>query len=202
VAGYADLLHGDESLDPGARHDVGEIVRAADRGRAFTQQLASVTRRPRPTLAPFAANDVVHEVAHSLEKGASPDITVNVELAPDLPPVLADRAQLEQVLGHLIANAREAMPRGGAITLRTSLATDRHGEPRVCVAVQDAGVGMDAATMEKIFEPFFTTRKLSGGRGLGLTSVRTLVALVNGRVEVESTPGEGSTLRVLLPTQN
>jgi signal transduction histidine kinase len=202
VAGYADLLHGDESIDPAARRDAGEILRAAERGRMITQQLASVARRPKPTIAPFAVNDAVHDVAHSLEQGASPDITVTVQLAPDLPQVLADRTQLEQVLAHLLANARDAMPRGGAITLRTSLSADPRGVPRVCIAVQDAGVGMDASTVEKIFEPFYTTRKLSGGRGLGLTSVRNLVALVKGRVEVESAPGEGSTLRVLLPTHD
>jgi signal transduction histidine kinase len=93
------------------------------------------------------------------------------------------------------------MPRGGPITLRTSRSADPRGEPRVCIAVQDAGVGMDAATMEKIFEPFFTTRKLSGGRGLGLTVVRSLVTQVKGRVEVESAPGKGSTVSILLPTQ-
>jgi signal transduction histidine kinase len=202
VAGYADLLHSDESLDPVARRDAGEILRAAERGRMLTQQLGQVARRPKPTIVPFAVNEVVHAMAHSLEKGASPDITVTLQLASDLPQVLADRTQLEQVLSLLIANARDAMPRGGAITLRTSLSADPRGEPRVCIAVQDAGVGMDASTVEKIFEPFYTTRKLSGGRGLGLTNVRTLVGLVKGRVEVESAPGEGSTLRVLLPTHD
>jgi signal transduction histidine kinase len=199
VAGYADLLHYDESLDPATRRDVGEIVRAAERGRSISQQLTAVARRPKPTIAPFAVNDVVQDVAHSLEKGATPDITVAVRLAADLPPALADRAQLEQVLSHLIANAREAMPRGGAITLSTSLSASPRGAPRVCIAVQDDGVGMDAATVEKIFEPLFTTRKLSGGRGLGLTAVRNLVTQVKGRVEVESAPGEGSTVKVLLP---
>jgi signal transduction histidine kinase len=199
VAGYADLLHGDEALDPATRHDVGEIVRAAERGRVITQQLASVARRPKPVPAPFAVNEVVQDVARSLEKGASPDITVTVHLESELPPVLADRAQLEQVLAHVIANAREAMPRGGAIALSTSLSPDARGESRVCIAVQDVGVGMDAATAEKIFEPFYTTRKLSGGRGLGLTSVRSLVAAVKGTVQVVSAPGAGCTFKVLLP---
>jgi signal transduction histidine kinase len=196
VAGYADLLLSDESLEQTVREDIGEIARASERGAIFTRQLATLARRPKPAIAPFSVNELLQQIARTL--GDSPDVTFDLQLGASLPHALADRAQLEEVLGHLISNARIAMPQGGVITLVTSLASDARGQPLVCIAVRDAGVGMDAETLERIFDPFFTTRKLTGGRGLGLTSVRNLLTEVKGRVEVESGPGAGSTFRLLL----
>jgi signal transduction histidine kinase len=199
VAGYSDLLLGDASLDPAVRDDITEIAHASERGAAFTQQLAALARRPKPTIAPLSVNDLVQQIARAPAEDGNPNATVDVELGTNVPHALADRAQLEQALGHLMANARIAMPQGGVITLSTSLVDDLRGQPRVCIAVRDAGVGMDAETLERIFDPFFTTRKLSGGRGLGLTSARNLLTEVQGRIEAESVLGAGSTFRVLLP---
>jgi signal transduction histidine kinase len=198
VAGYSDLLLSDESLGQAVRDDIGEIARASERGAIFTQQLATLARRAKPTIAPFSVDDLVQQIARTPSDGSN--VTFDVQLGANVPRALADRAQLEQALGHLVSNARIAMPHGGVITLITSLARDARGQSRVCITVRDAGVGMDAETLERIFDPFFTTRKLTGGRGLGLTSVRSLLVEVKGRVEVESAPGAGSTFRVLLPT--
>lgn len=198
VAGYSDLLLGDESLDAAVREDVSEIARAADRGTAFTKQLAILARRPKPTIAPVDVNALLHELSRAHESG-SPAITIGLQLAAALPHALADRAQLEQVLGLLLANTRDALPNGGTVTLSSSVATDARGVARVCISVRDTGVGMDAETMSSAFDPFFTTRKLTGGRGLGLTTVRSLLTEVKGKVDVESTVGAGSMFTVTLP---
>ena len=198
VAGYSDLLLSDESLGQAVREDIGEIARASERGAIFTQQLATLARRPKPVIAPLSVNELVQQIART-SSDSSPNVTFDVQRGANTPRALADRAQLEQVLGHLISNARIAMPQGGVVTLVTSLEHDPRGQPRVCIAVRDTGVGMDAETLERIFDPFFTTRKLTGGRGLGLTNARNLLTEMKGRVEVESAPGAGSTFRVLLP---
>jgi signal transduction histidine kinase len=106
---------------------------------------------------------------------------------------------LEQVLANLLVNARDAMPDGGRITMSTSVEDDRDGGQVVCVTVRDTGVGMDEATRARIFEPFFSTKAATGGSGLGLATVHGIVTRMRGRLEVESTLGEGTTFRVVVP---
>jgi len=110
-------------------------------------------------------------------------------------PVDGDRGQLEQVLTNLALNAVDAMPDGGELTLRTGLSAD--GE--VWLEVADSGHGMDETVLGKIFEPFFTTKEAGKGTGLGLAVVHGIVAQHQGRIEVESQPGRGSTFRIVLP---
>jgi CheY-like chemotaxis protein len=136
------------------------------------------------------------------------DLVIHHEGTPGLPAVLADAAQLEQVLLNLLLNAGQAMPEGGELWIRTAACTldaaeaGGHEVPPgqyLAIAIRDRGVGMDAATRQRIFEPFFTTRPAGQGTGLGLASVYGIVRNHGGFVTVDSEPGCGSTFTVHLP---
>jgi CheY-like chemotaxis protein len=135
------------------------------------------------------------------------DITLHLDLAPRLPAVLADEVMLEQVLLNLAVNSRDAMPKGGSLTISTALAdigrsdAKRNPEARagryVCLSVADTGCGMDELTRAQIFDPFFSTKFT--GRGLGLPAVLGVARGHRGYVQVRSEPGHGSTVRLLFP---
>jgi CheY-like chemotaxis protein len=139
------------------------------------------------------------------------DIEIGVELEPDTGVIVADEGQLEQVIVNLAVNARDAMPRGGTLRITTSnlhvdapLALGDFSVPAgeyVTLAVQDTGVGMDAATRRRAFEPFFTTKEQGKGTGLGLATVYGIVKQSRGYVGLASAPGVGSTFRLFLPRE-
>ena len=200
VSGYADLLRSSDVLDESARQDVAEIVQAAERGRTLTRELAAVARRPRATLAAVAINDIVRAAAHPRDVLHGTAGGASLSLAADLPPALADAAQLTEVMAHLIANARDAMAGGGQLEIATAVVTD-DGAPMIRIAVRDDGSGMDDTTRERCFEPFFTTRRSEGHRGLGLTLSRAYLVEMKGRIAVESALGAGTTVVITLPAQ-
>src|SRR5262249_5865759 len=134
------------------------------------------------------------------------DIEVSSSLAANLPPILADKTQLEQVLLNLFVNARDAMLDGGRLSVETCLVPGAELDLReatadhyVCIKVKDTGIGMDQSTRHRIFEPFFTTKNKSQSTGLGLSVVYGIIKNHNGFVDVESEPGSGTTFRVFLP---
>jgi signal transduction histidine kinase len=194
VAGYADLLQGDPSLDATARADVDEIIKATDRGRVLSSELTTAGRTAAPVRASVDVNDVVTTVAAAADAAAPEAGRIAVVLGSGIPPVVADRAQLAEALHQLVENARWAVSEGGTVTIRTSAE-----EGGAIVAVEDTGIGMTAELQRQIFEPFLTTRRTYGRRGLGLTTGRALVTRMGGRVKVESAVGVGSVFRVTLP---
>ena len=138
--------------------------------------------------------ELVAEIESLLARSLGERIELTIDCAEDLPPVLADRSRIEQVLVNLAVNARDAMPEGGPLTIRVS----RAGQG-VEVAVSDAGTGMAPDVADRAFEPFFTTKPLGEGTGLGLATVHGIVTDSGGEVSIHSTPGEGTEVRFRLP---
>lgn len=204
---YADLLLEAPERDP--RFYTGQIKTAAARGTALAQELLALAReqRGRSGARVVNLNEMAHQLQPMLQRLVGENITVHVALARGLGNVRVHPGQLEQVLVNLAANARDAMPNGGKLTVRTGnvqadeeFAGKRGLTPGayVMVAVTDTGSGMDAATRERVFEPFFTTKE-GKGSGLGLPMVARILRQNGGNVCIESLPGRGTTLRIFLP---
>jgi CheY-like chemotaxis protein len=157
-------------------------------------------------------NETVSQLRKMLDRLIGEDVRVQTQLAADLGPVKADPGQIEQVLMNLAANARDAMPSGGTLTLETSnvnlnrsnCGPDLHVPPGayVCLTVSDTGIGMDARTRARIFEPFFTTKPAGRGTGLGLATVYGIIQQSGGYLSVKSEPGAGAAFRIYLPRVN
>jgi PAS domain S-box-containing protein len=209
IRGYAELLA--KRLDAGSPgvDDVRRILDAADRAARLTRQLLAFGRRQ--VLEPRVVDlgDVVAAMAELLRRLVGEAVEVVVTTAPDLGRVRVDPAQVDQVLLNLAANARDAMPRGGRLTIETSNAELGEAECRahpgarpgrfVRLRMSDTGIGMDEATRCRAFEPFFTTKDVGQGTGLGLASVYGIVEQSGGCVWVDSAPGEGATFEIHLP---
>ena len=207
IKGYSSLLL---ERTPGGEdaHAAEEIQRAADRAASLTHQLLAFGRKQ--TLQPrvLDLNLIVRGLEEMLRRLLTENVEMVIETAPNLGFVNADPVQMEQVLINLVVNARDAMPRGGRLTIATCPHPGRadfaEGEkifasPYVTLSVSDTGVGMDAGTRARIFEPFFTTKEVGKGTGLGLATVYGIIKQSNGHIEVESEAGRGSTFRVSLP---
>jgi CheY-like chemotaxis protein len=137
------------------------------------------------------------DLARMLRRTIGEDIALHLDLAPGTIPIAADPGMIDQVLLNLVLNARDAMQGGGRLAISTTL---ERGE--ACITVQDSGAGIPQDDLPRIFEPFFTTKEPGHGTGLGLATVHGIVEQHGGRIEVDSTPGRGSTFRVYLPTSD
>ena len=193
--------------DAGAAPFVEEIRAATERGTGLIRQLMAFSRRRTPVQRPFSVNGMVASNEAMLRQILGEDIELQVELCATSATVLGDVSQLEQVLMNLVVNARDAMSRGGQLTIRTaeSARGGDHGPPasvsgpHVVLEVADTGCGMDAATRERAFEPFFTTKAEGQGTGLGLATVYGIVKQLGGHLHVDSEQGVGTTFRIHLP---
>jgi two-component system, NtrC family, sensor kinase len=185
-----------QELDPeDFRERLGEITNATIRGRNITAKLLAFSRRHDSAPEPTDLNEIIRRTLamKNVEFKVS-NIDLETYLAPDLPRILANENQLEQVFLNLLNNTRDAMPDGGRVTVRTS----REGSD-VRVEFSDRGCGMDAETLDRIFFPFFTTKEVGRGTGLGLSISYGIVQSHGGRIEVASEPGEGTRFRIYLP---
>jgi two-component system, cell cycle sensor histidine kinase and response regulator CckA len=144
-------------------------------------------------------NGLIEDAIKLLRRMLGEDIELRTFLSPVSARVLADPGQMEQVLMNLAVNARDAMPRGGVLAIRTRVAPTRNGPQRVVVEVSDTGVGIPADIVEQIFEPFFTTKETGRGTGLGLATAMGIVEQSGGTISVRSTPGAGSVFTIDLP---
>jgi len=209
IIGYADLLKGRFRDGDSALHYINELLESAERASMLTRSLLAFSRKQVLNITTVDINDVLRKVEHLLSRIIGEDIELRTEYYPKKLNVMADPAQLEQVLMNLATNARDAMPDGGSLTIRTDLQdidtqfTEIHkcGSPGSCAAilVSDSGTGMDAGIREKIFDPFFTTKEVGKGTGLGLAMAYGIVKQHNGYIDVSSRPNHGSTFRILLP---
>jgi len=184
--------------------DIDEILKAGQRAQALTSQLLAFSRRKPVAPRVLNVNEVIEGTQRILRRLLGEDVQVIVQPAADLGNVRIDPDALEQVLLNLAVNARDAMPGGGSLTIKTANATVdpmnsvAPGE-YVDIAVIDTGTGMDAATQAQIFEPFFTTKEQGRGTGLGLATCYGIVHQAGGLIQVNSALGEGTTFHVLLP---
>jgi signal transduction histidine kinase/ActR/RegA family two-component response regulator len=198
-------LNGLAPGDP-LRLELDEIVRTSDRASSLTRQLLAFGRKQMLKPQVLNLNTLVAQVAALLPPVLGVDIQLKLELEQDLDPIKADFSQLEQVMMNLVFNARDAMPNGGQVTIRTeNVSLDEtwvashagmHPGPHVMLAVNDAGCGMDQEILAHIFEPFFTTKDRTKGTGLGLASVYGTVHQSGGYITVSSKIGEGTQVQI------
>jgi two-component system NtrC family sensor kinase len=195
ILGFAQLLQKQADLSAAARSDADQIVRAALHGREIVRKLLTFARQTRTESRDLDLNDLIRDGLYFLEaRCRSSGVELRLELAPQPLVVCGDPSQLTQVLVNLAVNAIQAMPSGGTLTIRTAAAADL-----VCLAVEDTGVGMDAATRDRLFTPFFTTKDVGEGTGLGLSVVHGIVTAHGGTIRVESEPGRGARFEIRLP---
>jgi PAS domain S-box-containing protein len=204
IAGFAAFVDRDPGLSARARQDIHEIRKAAERMAGMTHQLLAFSRQQVVVPEVLDLNAAVADSQSLLQRLIGSSIEMVVQLAPGPKWVQVDRAQLLQVLMNLAINARDAMPSGGELVVRTATrasapevgATDG---PYAALIVSDSGSGISPEDLPHIFEPFFTTKETGQGTGLGLATVHGIVSHSRGHVWAESRPDKGTTFTVLVP---
>jgi PAS domain S-box-containing protein len=208
ILGNAELARTELAADDPAREGIEEIVRAGERAASLTRQLLAFASKQIIAPVHLDLNAAVGSSGGMLRRLLGEDIEVITDLGPSLDAVVADPGQVQQLLVNLAVNARDAMPNGGTLVIKTanevvtvdrpSAGADAPGR-YVLLSVADTGVGMSEEVREHVFEPFFTTKGLGKGTGLGLATCRGIVRQVGGDIRVFSEPGHGTTFRILLP---
>ena len=211
ILGYSEiaLLRGDPA-DTTLRESLNQIRKAGERAKDLTRQLLAFGRKQTLEIRPLNLNEIVLNIGKMLRRLIGEDVEIKTQLPGDISLVKADPTQVEQILLNLAVNARDAMPRGGTLTIETRNTfldedyvahyPEVNAGHYVMLAVTDTGSGMDAETQALIFEPFFTTKEPGKGTGLGLATVYGIVKQHNGHVSVYSELGQGSVFRIFLPS--
>lgn len=208
INGYADMLLRGEKLSEPARQSVAQVYKAGGRAAELTRQLLVFSKRQILQPVSLDLNQVIRDSETMFGRLLGEDIRLALLLKPALGQVTADPGQIHQVLMNLVANARDAMPHGGVLTISTTEirreAADPPGELAAgtycLLEVSDTGTGIDAEAQEHMFEPFFST-KGDAGTGLGLSTVYGIVRQSKGGIAVQSEPGMGTTIRIFLPRE-
>ena len=209
IIGYTDLSLRRVGLENPIRRNLEETKKAAERAASLVRQLLAFSRKQILEPKVLDLNDVVKDLHKMLKRLIGENITLDTRLDEGLGSVKADPCQVEQIIMNLVVNARDAMPRGGRVTIETTNTTlDANSDLEhvsvkpgeyVMLTVSDTGSGMDQATLGRIFEPFFTTKDLGKGTGLGLSTVYGIVKQSGGNIWVYSEPGMGTVFKVYLP---
>jgi PAS domain S-box-containing protein len=201
VVSLADVARGHLPADAPAQEDLTRIITAAEEAASLARQLLAFSKQQRVAPHRVEVNAVARRTLDLLRAALPPGTRLEAEVGDGELYVEADETQLQQVLLNLCLNARDAMPNGGALRVRSGLGPQPGGTAKGAVlSVEDEGQGMTAEVQAQLFEPFFTTKE--NGTGLGLAVVRQIVEGFGGRVEVQSEPGRGSRFRVWLPEAN
>lgn len=213
ILGYSDLLLGENAVRGPLASHLGEIRDAAERAAALTNQLLAFSRRQALEPTVLEVNSLISNLERSLLRllGENIEIECRLHHLREGAHVQADAGQLTQIMINLAVNARDAMPRGGCLTIETSVARIRPGEEPACasgdfqpgeyviIALTDNGSGMTDEVKARLFEPFFSTRSSGQRSGLGLATSYGIVRQSDGYIAAESTPGQGTTMRIYLP---
>ncbi len=209
IMGYSELLASDIPPESPSRAEIDEIKKAADRAAGLTRQLLAFSRKQVLQAQLLDVNAIVTDIEKMLRHLIGEDISLKVLLDPRACLVTADPGQIQQVIMNLVVNARDAMPGGGDLVISTENVDVNEGYARgqpgaqpgsfVMLAVRDTGMGMSEEVQGHLFEPFYTTKEEGKGTGLGLATVYGIVKQSGGHISVESDPGKGTTVRVLLP---
>jgi signal transduction histidine kinase len=209
ICGYGEILMGTARPGDPSRPMLETIVKAGEQAAMLTRQLLTFSHQHVHEVKQLDINVIVRESEKMLARLIGEDIAIETCLAPTVKPVLADPGHMNQIIMNLAINARDAMPGGGRLRIETANveagqqdAADSGGPPPgafVLLKVTDTGCGMDAATRLRIFEPFFTTKELGKGTGLGLSTVYGIVQKCDGRIEVDSAVGKGTTFQIYFP---
>ncbi len=209
IIGFSDLLLQTHRPTDPAYKDIKNIQQSAYRAAGMVRQLLAFSRRQTQEIEVLQLGDLTTDMTSMLKTSVGEKIVFKSQTSRDLWYVKADRTQVNQVVLNLAVNAKDAMPDGGALTVRTRNITEResqkldlHGMPvgeYVLLEVEDTGTGMSAEVMAKIFEPFFTTKGVGKGTGLGLATVYGIVKQSGGYIYADSQLGRGTTFRVFLP---
>lgn len=211
ILGYTYLIENNRLDAQKLSENVASVHQAVHRGAELVRQILTFARKTEVSFEPIRLTDLVLELVSMLEQTFPKIITFKTTFSNDIPLILADRAQIHQVLLNLCVNARDAMPHGGSITI----AVEKHAgeqlkeqfpaadqDSYICISVADVGEGMTELTRRRIFDPFFTTKPQGKGTGLGLAVVYGVLQAHQGFTDVESTLGHGSTFRIYLPIPN
>jgi PAS domain S-box-containing protein len=209
IMGNLELALASVPADSPALGYMNAVLRSSSRAAELTAQLLAFSRRRMEKPRPANLNGPVDEVVPLMRRTIDPKIELHIEKDPNLWVTMADTGQMGQVLMNLLVNARDAMPDGGRITIRTqnvtlseeeiSLASEARTGEFICLSVEDEGAGMSAEIQSRIFEPFFTTKEPGQGTGLGLAVVYGIVSGHHGWIDVETREGAGTKFRVFLP---
>jgi two-component system, cell cycle sensor histidine kinase and response regulator CckA len=209
IIGYSGVLKKSLEKSQPAYEHATEIEKAGQRAASLTRQLLAFSRQQVLTPSVLSLNSLVSDMEKMLPRLLGEDVNVSLSLEPELGNVKADQSQIEQVIMNLAVNARDAMPSGGKLQIRTANVELDHAYTRdhpgsktgsyVMLAIADSGTGMSPETIAHIFEPFFTTKGVGEGTGLGLATVYGVVKQSNGYIWVDSALGKGSTFQIYLP---
>ena len=209
IIGCSDLMMMRIGKDHELRENLEDIRKAGVRAASLTRQLLAFSRKQILEPKVIDLSHVIPDMDKMLRRLIGEDIDLETSLAPDLGRVEADPGQIEQIIMNLAVNARDAMPRGGKLTMETANVDldEAYARshmavtpgPYVMMAISDSGTGMDEETLSKVFDPFFTTKEEGKGTGLGLSTVYGIVKQSKGNIWAYSEPGKGTTFKIYLP---
>ncbi|MEM7394941.1 MAG: ATP-binding protein, partial [Verrucomicrobiota bacterium] len=212
IVGFAGMLMDNLTEDEESREFAEQIFTAGKGATALTRQMVTFMRQQEEFVEPLDLNTLVEDSLKLLRKTLGERITLKPDLAREEQTVEADRIKMAQIVMNLCVNARDAMPEGGVITLRTESrdlktqdfpeAVEGEPGPHVLLSVRDTGTGIPEDVLPRIFESFYTTKAVGEGTGLGLANVKKIVEAFKGFIEVDTAMGEGTEFRVWLPRSN
>ena len=211
ILGYSDMMKLGGADPAIIKNATGVIAEAVERGAGLVRQILTFARQTDALMGPLSLNILIKEIAKMFGETFPKTIVVDVDVDQNLPLILADAAQMHQLLLNLSVNARDAMPDGGRLTIGTEVVDGKNigdpflaatGQPYVHLWISDTGTGMSPEVVSHMFEPFFTTKPKGKGTGLGLSVAYGVVTKHQGQIRIESVPGAGTTFHIYLPAYN